>query len=218
VSIITKQLSVDFIGGINTAILHSELAIALPGKLKQLTQSGDDLLFEFSGTLNTSEIYTLDAAIAAHNPAAMTHQAEIDAQKEAFGKAYTYSSQESVQVVMDDDWVEVLSLTPLPLASDGVYRIAWFYEWSADTTSDDFNLRVHLDDTTEINRHTQKPKDSGGDSIGGSGTDQRHVASGFYHAQFTAGETPSIDIDIRCDEDDYEVTVYRARLEFWRVN
>jgi len=192
-------------------------ALSLTVSVTDIRTDGDTMTIELSGTPSGADSAAIDAAVLTHDPSVETAQEVAEAQREVFGSAYTYVEQESIRVRVDDNWQEVNTLDIPELEEEGIYRIAWFYEWGCDTTSEDFVLRVQIDDSTELSMHQQEPKDSGGESISGSGTNQRHVASGFRHMTLTAGSTPNIDIDIKGEDDNYEVTVYRSRIEFWRV-
>jgi hypothetical protein len=69
----------------------------------------------------------------------------------------------------------------------------------------------------EYQRHVQEPKDPSGSSYDGSGTNQRHMASGFdyYTADFTGNLI--IEIEYRTSVSGIKSAIFEARLEQWRV-
>lgn len=216
---ITKSVSNDFDLGLDLSQFNDELqALTLTVTVDNLRVDGDTLTITLSGTPSGADDTAIDGAVDTHDPSVVTQEEQAQAQAEVFGTAAAYIEQESVSVRVDDAWREVNCLQVPEIQEGGVYRIAWFYEWSADVTNKDFELRVHLNNNTIMSSHRQEPKESGGSSISGSGTDQRHIASGFRHVSLSQGDTPFIDIDIRGQDDNYEVTVYRSRIEFWRIS
>lgn len=215
---IIKSIAGDFNNGVDLAKLHAELeALVLSVTFNNLRTDGDVLTMTFSGSLSGGDSSAIDTAVDDHDPTVLTAEAAASQQLEIFGQAYAYEEQESISVRLTEDWSQILCLDVPALEEDGDYRIGWYYEWAADTTREDFIARVRVDDSVEIGTHRQEPKDSGGSSSGGSGTNQRHVACGFKVMSFSAGDTPSIDLDVVGQDDDYELTAYRVRFEFWRV-
>jgi hypothetical protein len=102
------------------------------------------------------------------------------------------------------------------IAEAGVYRLDYAYTWNHDSQSDDFVAVIYLDNT-QFYLHRQEPKDSAGTSLGGSGTDQVHPASGFilftlnpatYTITFAFGTSDSSD----------ESTLFTSYLMFYRVS
>ena len=157
---------------------------------------------------------------AAISAAITAHEAELDPHPQ-----YAGGSQSFKDFVRDDvakgtqgtSFVERLSLnTTIP--STGNYKISWTYEWSVNSTQNDFEARIQVDNSTTILNHIQEPKDSGGSGVtvinldGGtfnSGTDQRHVESGFDIINLTSG-SHVIDLDMANQVNGTEATIYKA--------
>ena len=112
-------------------------------------------------------------------------------------------------------FVEYLSLTTGTVPA-GKYRIGWSYTWSFNSTFDDFEGQVELDDTTQIVLHQQEPKDSGGGGAGG--TNQRHLAAGFSYVIFTSSGSHTFDLDFASGDATATAAIHRGALEFWRVS
>ena len=209
------SLSGDFSSGISVGQFHAEIvASSINDVLSGVFVDGDDVDIVFDTSLTSGEVTTLNSLVSAHTPGG--EPVEEVSPGEVFGSQYAYAEQENPQVSTEDDsFQQALRLTT-PDVPAGTYRIGWYYEWAADATNEDFIGRIQLDNSTTIAEHRQEPKDSGGSDSSGSGTDQRHNASGFRHVQLTAG-VHNFDLDYLGQDDDYEVTVYRCRFEFWRV-
>jgi hypothetical protein len=113
------------------------------------------------------------------------------------------------------------------ITEDGEYPLEWFYVWSANTTTQDFIGQVVLDTNPPsaadvLMDHRQEPKDAGGPGVllpnlnGGpdvnSGTNQRHVLSGFTTRNLTAGDY-TMRIDIAGSQNNLEPAVYQGSLK-----
>jgi len=100
-------------------------------------------------------------------------------------------------------------------ASDaGVYRLAWSYNWNADTTSYDFEGLVIDQNKTQIMLHKQEPKDSGG-AFEKTGSDQQHQAGGFRYLDLSKG-SHTFTLMWRSSSNGNEASIWDASLEFWR--
>lgn len=112
-------------------------------------------------------------------------------------------------------------------ADAGNYKVTWYYEWSLNTTTSDFEARIRLNNTTDLANHRQEPKDAAGTGItvsrveGGtfnSGTDQRHQNSGSVITNLGSGSF-SIDLDFRnSTTGSTEATIYKAYIIVERFN
>lgn len=106
-----------------------------------------------------------------------------------------------------------LTLTTAVLPA-GQYRIGWFYIWSYDSISQDFQARVRLDGATTVGIHRQEPADASGGDPGG--TDQRFVTSGFSY--FTSiGASHTVTIEYCSSKLGITASIYEARIELWKV-
>ncbi len=202
-------ISGNFGNGLGAGQLHSEIdSLSFSVNMVGIHIDDDDVDIEFDGVLTTGEQSTLNAAVAAHNPGSV-----VEVLTDVFGTEYHYVEQESVQITTSENWQEALTLdVNVP---EGEYRIAWYYEWAFDATDRNFEARVMLDNTTVLGDHEQEPKESGGSSRQGSGTDQSHPVSGFRKISLNGQH--SFDLDYRTEDDSDEATIYRCRFEFWRV-
>lgn len=107
----------------------------------------------------------------------------------------------------------------------GTYRIGFYVLWSLDSQSDDFRLRVQLDDTTNLinpgatdGNQTYfriEPQDSGGS--GNGGTNQRIPFYGVKYVTFATAASHYIDIDYCNDDSGITASIHEAMVELWRV-
>jgi len=95
----------------------------------------------------------------------------------------------------------------------GTYRLGWSYLWNADTTSFDFKAGI-LNGSTPLWVHVQEPQDSAGD-FDGTGSDQRHPASGCLYVDLTAG-AHTFTLQWASGSNGNEASIWNATLEFWR--
>jgi len=100
------------------------------------------------------------------------------------------------------------------------YKIGVSYTWSLNDGAQDLRAQVEIDDTNVIIEHQQEPKDTAGTGItlplvgggtGNTGTNQRHLASGFEVVQLSAGEH-TIDLDFAGSAANDFAAIYRACL------
>lgn len=132
-----------------------------------------------------------------------------------FGSEYLYIEDETVSITTSTTFQEKLSLSTPATLPAGTYRIGWSYRFNHNNNGNDFEGRVQLDNTTDIDFVKVEPKDSAG-NFGGSGSSQRYVVSGFKNVVLTAG-VHTIDIDYRTDSGGINSAIWEARIEFWRV-
>lgn len=120
------------------------------------------------------------------------------------------------QTTTFDDYLILTTTVP----ETGNYKISWSYTWSYNNGGDDFNARIQIDNSTTIMEHKQEPKDTAGTgeslstTAGGtvnSGTNQKHLASGFDIVNLTSG-SHTIDLDFSSTTANAEATIYRGIL------
>lgn len=204
-------------GNIDAGDLHGEITDSSIGSnFTFIKIDGDDIDVEFSVALSTPEQTTLDGLIAAHVPGQYGGSTPEETAAEIYGSFYVQDESTTNTTHTNESWVTKLTLDADDCPA-GEYRIGWYYEWNCDSTSRDFVGRVILNDSDTLGEHQQEPKESGGSSIGSSGTDQRHVVSGFCYRTLTAGDH-EIDVQFRTQDDDVEVSMFRTRLELLRVS
>ena len=134
--------------------------------------------------------------------------------RDFFGTAYQYAESDAVSITTSATFQQKLRLTTSSLAA-GTYRIGWSYQWNHDSTSNGFEGRVQIDDSTEVMFHQQEPQDSAG-TFGSTGSDQQHQLSGFKHISLSSG-VHTIDIDYRTNSAGNESSIWNTRIELWRV-
>jgi hypothetical protein len=111
------------------------------------------------------------------------------------------------------------------IPTTGTYKISWHYQWSINTTGNDFIARLQLNDSTDIMTHQQESKDSAGTGVtlpnteGGNSntsTNQRFNESGFDIVTLNAGSN-TLDLDWRGEVFDIEPAIYKAiiSIEKW---
>lgn len=128
---------------------------------------------------------------------------------------YQFAEDASVSTKDLATYSQKLRLTTANL-TPGIYRIGWSYAWNLDSTVHNFLARIELDDTTEYLLHEQEPADRTGTFMG-TGSDQKHRASGFFVATLSGIHT--IDLDWgRTGPNGIETSIWDARIEIWRVS
>jgi len=127
-------------------------------------------------------------------------------QPPTFGTWYAWDGDETETNTNSVTPVEKASLTVTGVPA-GYYRIAWYYEWRRNTTSNDYMANIVVDGTTTLMEHRQENRDvnswnnvSGFQTI--SLTSGNHTIR-FYHYGDSTGSTSY---------------TRRARLEIWRVS
>lgn len=100
-----------------------------------------------------------------------------------------------------------------PSIPAGTYRIGWFAVGNNSDVANDWDLQVseganNLIDPTVTGFMREEPSDSG--------SDQRHVRSGFRYLVLGAG-VHTIDMDFRNSAGTDTVTMFHGVLEIWRV-
>ena len=108
----------------------------------------------------------------------------------------------------------------VPTGASGEYKLTYNIQWSLNTTGSDHDMRIELNDTTEVFRQVVEPQDSGGTGItlpvvgGGStstGTNQRFTKSGTTLITLSDG-AGFLDLDWRGNVANTEATIYNATM------
>lgn len=122
-----------------------------------------------------------------------------------YGNEYQYAESEGESSTTSGSFQNKVNLTTSALAG-GDYRISWFYE--VYTTDNDMNIRVQLDDTTNLTEHEHTSVDEG---------DKHYWAShsGFMKVTLSAA-SHFIDIDWN-DDGGGSAKIRRARLEIKKI-
>jgi len=129
---------------------------------------------------------------------------EPGAMSVCFGLNFNQVSSEAVSFSTGTTWAQKLNLSLSSLPSY-TYRIGWYYEFNCTASNAEFEGRVQLNDTTDIGSINTRISPATGFSS----------TYGQYYTEITTGNV-NIDIDYRCSANK-EVSIRRARIEFWRV-
>lgn len=132
-----------------------------------------------------------------------------------FGQNYSEINEFTTSVTTSTTFQNKASLT-FNVINGFKYRYGWSYQWNHDSASNDFEARIMVGGV-EYQRHVQEPKDPAGSSYNGSGTNQRHMTSGFdyYTATFTGSLT--LELEYRTGTGGVKSAIFEARIEQWRV-
>ena len=182
----------------------------------------------------------INAAIATHETSITNHD-DVDTSGAASGDALQYNGTNWVPSAVPVGFKDFIRSTTglinqtatfepyLSLTTNvpetGNYKISWNYDWSINTTGNDFLARVQVDNTTTLMEHQEEIQDSGGggptfDNTGGgttaTGTNQIHVAAGFDIINLTAG-SHTIDLDFAGELASLEPAIHRGiiTIERW---
>ena len=132
-----------------------------------------------------------------------------------FGQGYSEVNEFATSVTTSTTFQNKATLT-FDIISGFKYRYGWSYQWNHDATANDFEARIMVGGV-EFQRHVQEPKDPAGTSFDGSGTNQRHMASGFDYYTATTTGTLTLELEYRTGTAGVKSAIFEARLEQWRV-
>lgn len=115
----------------------------------------------------------------------------------------------------DTAYVEKLSVVT-PSVEAGDYVIWYSYNWNIDSTSQDFDARIQVDNTTTVHHHVEEATDASGD-YDNTGSGQQMPASGWAKVTLTAG-VHTIDLDFVAPAANVPVSMWNARILVQRVS
>lgn len=124
-----------------------------------------------------------------------------------FGDDFSETSSDSEGSTTSTSYVQRLRLTTPSLDIAGKYRINWYCELRASSTSYDVKGRVQIADSTDLALINIEPQD-GNSWFPWSGFIYRTGLSGNY----------GVDLDYCSESSDGTAYIRRARLEIWRVS
>jgi hypothetical protein len=126
-----------------------------------------------------------------------------------FGTEFQQSSKDGTESSTGPGWKQYHRFTTASLPA-GTYRIGFWYQFAHSSTSNNFESRIQVDDTTEILTHTQEVKDSN--------SAQRNTVAGFDYVTFLSSGTHNIDVDYRAGSAATTAYMHHVGLEIWRVS
>lgn len=103
---------------------------------------------------------------------------------------------------------------------DGIYKLSWFYIWSYNDGAQDFEARILINGVETV-FHKEEPKDAAGTGAGllqttgtatNTGTDQRHLTTGFWTANLTSGVN-TIEIQWKSQGAGDEASIYQGQID-----
>ena len=135
-----------------------------------------------------------------------------------------HSRTESGLVNQTTTFVNYLNITDT-IPKTGLYKISWSYQWSVNTTGNDFIARVRTQNSNDIHTHQQEVKDSAGSGIdlpttsGGTtntSTNQRKNTSGYDIVTLTAGSI-LVELDWKGEVTNIKPAIYKGiiSIEEW---
>lgn len=123
---------------------------------------------------------------------------------------------ESLEISTTNDlnFQQKLRLTVMDLVL-GEYRIVWAYSWNLNSTSQNFEARVQVNDVDTVGLHIEEPEDSVG-NYGSTGSGQVLRYSGL--AKRVMSGTVNIDLDWKAPQKGTPASIWDVRLELWRIS
>jgi pectin methylesterase-like acyl-CoA thioesterase len=125
-----------------------------------------------------------------------------------FGTEFQQSSKDGTESVTGTAWTQYHRFTTASLPA-GTYRIGFWHQFAHGSTSNSFESRVQVDDTTEILTHVQEIQDPAGA--------QRNTIAGFAYVTFLTSTTHNIDVDYKAGSAATTAYMHLAGIEVWRV-
>lgn len=134
-----------------------------------------------------------------------------------YGSEHHEVSDDTVTCDTSDNWVTKLTMTTSSLPT-GKYRVGWSYQCNANTTSKNMEIRVRVNDTSDLSNHVFRPSDANG-SFDATGTEQQYQHAGFDYLNGISG-VQTIDIEFRRESGNpsFKCSMWNTRLELWRVS
>lgn len=140
-----------------------------------------------------------------------------------FGQDYATARSDSMVTLYDPDNTHTKLTLSVTIANAGEYRLGWFYKFNWEKWDDQGFEGVikhgsTVIDETIVGYYEKMHKASESGKIGNSGSEISETNSGFDHIYLTPG-THEFKIEFRPagDDDEDRVSMWNARLEFWRT-
>lgn len=177
---------------------------------------GSSVIIEEEGISlgNFTNINFIGSAVTATDAGSGTADVTVTTTTPTFGQNFADNERTTTAITGSTSFVNYLTLATGSVPA-GTYRVGWFYIWNGDSTSDDINVRIQVDNTTTLMEATEEPVDSLGSGI--NGTNQRFPRGGFAYVTFGSTASHDIDLDFSSEDGD-DVAMINGRLEFWRVS
>lgn len=182
----------------------------------------------------------INAAIATHETTIGNHD-NVDLTGLATGDVLRYDGTNFTPIFLRPFKDFVQNLTPsgtqgtafitqttlsVNVPRTGNYKLDWSFVWSVNTTGSDFQFRVLQDGATQLYEQRDEPQDAGGTGItvdnltGGTfntGTDQKHVGSGFYILENLSAGAHTFEFQLANSVADTEAAIHQlsATIEEW---
>jgi Fe-S cluster assembly iron-binding protein IscA len=126
--------------------------------------------------------------------------------RRVFGDSWQSQVSEGSSSTTSTNFVNKVTMTTASLPS-GTYRIGWYAEYNMNTTNNDFQARVRLNNASDLMFFQLESKDSGGD--------QYSSISGFDNQSLSG--INEVTLDYSTNNSGSTATIRRSRLEIWRV-
>jgi parallel beta-helix repeat protein len=183
------------------------------GSLEIMQVGADEQVVVFGKTIAQTQtdngaVYGIDNQRNAGNRADINTQNgiyRIAGKAVMYGTEFQEASSETESSTTSQTYQEKLSLAT-PSLPAGTYRIGWYCELRSDIAGKRSQVRVQVDNTTDLCYVTKDP-----------GTSEKYSFCGFKYESLSAA-THTIDMDYSAAESRMTAYIRRARLEIWRVS
>jgi hypothetical protein len=119
-----------------------------------------------------------------------------------------------VSTIISGTWQQKVRLSVAGLAAAD-YRLVWSYNWNLDSTSQNFEARIQVNDATEVMSHVEEPTDSSG-NYQNTGSGQKFLETGVRRIALSGNV--DIDLDWISPSARVAASIWNARLELWRIS
>lgn len=120
-----------------------------------------------------------------------------------------------ISTLIGGAWQQKARLTVLGLAAAD-YRLVWSYNWNLDSTSENFEARIQVNDAgPDIVSHVEEPTDASG-NYANTGSAQKFLETGIRLVSLV-GDV-DIDLDWRSPNNRVAASIWNARLELWSTS
>lgn len=130
-----------------------------------------------------------------------------------FGQDFSLNQSNNITSTTSRGWQNKVTLS-VNLAANRQFRLGYKFQMNADTTGTDMMARL-LSNGAELWQFRQEPKDSSG-SFGNTGTDQRHMISGFDYINTVTTGVHTFSLQFRSNSGS-NTSIWGANLELWRT-